>query len=117
MSRAARIAVCEPHPELRALLLRTLEHLGHTPVSCRAAGAHGGEIDALILNPKDGPMLEWARALRQESPELPIVYVSTLAPDDSALELGPVAAITKPFRIAELERAVESALALARAAA
>ncbi|MCC6223290.1 MAG: response regulator [Thermoleophilia bacterium] len=110
MGRHARIALCEPHAELRALLTRVLERSGHTVVPCERAGGWDGEPDLLVLNPGDERMLERAHELRRRDPGLPIICISTLAPGERALALGPLAVLAKPFRIAELDQAVALAL-------
>lgn len=117
MSPAARIALCEPHPELRALLRRALERVGHTVVACETPGGRDEELDLLVLDPGDGRMLERARELRGRDPGLPIVCICTFAPDEHVVALGPLAVMQKPFRIAELEQSVEAALARTPAAA
>jgi DNA-binding response OmpR family regulator len=108
----ARIFILEPEPELRELLARVVRRLGHEPVTLGERTA--GEIaagDVLILEPGDGPSYEAAADVHRRLPAVPIVCVSVLSEvPGNAEELDPVAHVMKPFRLADLERALRKAL-------
>jgi len=109
---AARILVCEPHPEARAFLERALRHLGYEPVPYEPALA--GEqpaCDAVLLTPSFADGLTLARSLRRERPDIPIVCLSGTGVGPDALALEPVACLVKPVPLDELARVLEQAVA------
>ena len=106
----ARILISEPHPDLRVLLEAIVRRTGHEPVG------HGelavDEAPAvMILEPASAADLAAAAGLRRRLEHLPIICTSILPPSEQARALGPVAYLIKPFRLAELETAIASALA------
>lgn len=84
---------------------------GHEPFDHDTPGVldHSG-LHALIVDPSWPEGLGYAQRLRHVLPELPIVCVGVHAPTPAALALQPVAHLAMPFRLGELDRAVELAL-------
>jgi DNA-binding response OmpR family regulator len=106
----ARILISEPHPDVRVLLEAIVRRTGHEPVG------HGElTIDdapaVMILEPASAEGLAAAAGLRRRLENLPIICSSILPPSPAALALRPVAYLMKPFRLGELEAAIDSALA------
>jgi CheY-like chemotaxis protein len=120
----AKILVIDDEPAIRQVIRQVLARAGHD-VAEAADGAEGlvalhARMPDLIITDimmpnKEG--IETVRDLRREVPKLPILVISGNA--DSALYmqvaklLGAHAALAKPFRSAELLRAVEDLLAQA----
>jgi CheY-like chemotaxis protein len=113
MVRAMRILVVEPHAEVRALLGHVVERLGHEavfPSGRRGEVLPDGHIDVLLLEPADPAALSTAERLRRRCRELPIVCTSIYPDLDRASSLSPLAYLIKPFGLAELERALRTAV-------
>jgi DNA-binding response OmpR family regulator len=108
--------IAEPYPEVRELLALIMKRQGHSVLLHRTADASAG-ADLLLAEPATHRALELAYELRAASPELPIVVVSFLPQPAAWTALEPAAYVLKPFMIARLESAVESALALRRVTA
>ena len=103
-----RVLIHEPHPEVRAFLVRLIEHLGYEAVICGLeVEAPDGEI--LFLDTGSDAALELARTLRRAIPSLPLVCAGNELPSDGVLALEPVAVLVKPFTVVECERALERA--------
>jgi CheY-like chemotaxis protein len=106
----ARILIAEPVAETRELMARLVERLGHEPVwpddpPERVAGA-----DVALLDPV-GPAGEGAlRILRTQTPDTRLVISSIEPPSPASRALGAAAHLLKPFGLADLRRALESAL-------
>jgi DNA-binding response OmpR family regulator len=109
----ARILIVEPHADIRALFAHVVRRAGHEPV---LAELHEGcpDVDAAVIEPGDGPGLACARRLRALG--RPVVFASIFPAEQETLELQPAAYFVKPFALAELEQALEAALAQAEAA-
>jgi CheY-like chemotaxis protein len=109
--RPARVLIGEPFPEVRQLLERAVDLLGHQPVA-HQPGATGlpRDVDVLVLEPALEGGLELARALRVENPELPVICTCSEAPATEFSELSPIAYLVKPFALADLERALLDAV-------
>jgi CheY-like chemotaxis protein len=106
----ARILISEPHPDVRVLLEAIVRRAGHEPVG------HGElTVDdapaVMILEPASAEGLAAAAGLRRRLEDLPIICASVLPPSPATRELAPVAHLLKPFRLAELEAAIDAALA------
>jgi CheY-like chemotaxis protein len=112
----ARILLCEPHPEVRTLLAHVVTRLGHEPVFADDELGHGdaAAIDVMVIEPADPRALAAAQILRLEREEAPIVCASIYPPTAHSRRLEPVAYLVKPFALAELERALEAAVARIR---
>jgi CheY-like chemotaxis protein len=113
----ASVLLTEPHAEVRELLGRMLVRLGHEPVLAPADRPGDlPECDVLLLEPAAATAYELAERLRRRSPELPIVVASIYLPSPPVMALDPVAYLVKPFPLAELEQAIEQAMAGTRSA-
>jgi CheY-like chemotaxis protein len=108
----ARILIVEPHPDIRTLFGHVVRRAGHEPVLAVEDG--GVDVDAAVIEPGHDEGLACARRLRALG--LPVVFASIFPAERQTLELEPVAYFVKPFALAELERALEQALAQAKAA-
>ncbi len=115
----ARILVIDDEEQIRTLLKKALEELGHevAKASDGDAGLHLFRenqsdlvITDLMMPKKNG--LETIRDLRAEFPEARIIAMTGFDPArlSMALELGALRAIEKPFHIKELLDAVTDAL-------
>ena len=115
----ARILVIDDEEQIRTLLKKALEELGHevAKASDGDAGLHLFRenpsdlvITDLMMPKKNG--LETIRDLRAEFPDAKIIAMTGFDPArlSMALELGAVEAIEKPFHIKELLGAVKDAL-------
>jgi DNA-binding response OmpR family regulator len=116
----ARILICEPHVEVRALLAHVVKRLGHD-VSIPADGPElsfdTDAIDVLVIEPADPRALATAQILRLKREDVPIVCASIHPPSSHTRQLDPAAYVVKPFSLGELEEALETALARADIAA
>jgi CheY-like chemotaxis protein len=108
----ARILIVEPHPDIRTLFAHVVRRAGHEPVLAVEDG--GLDVGAAVIEPGDDEGLLCARRLRALG--LPLVFASIFPADRATLQLEPVAYFVKPFALAELEQALELALAQAKAA-
>jgi CheY-like chemotaxis protein len=107
-----RILILEPQPELRELFGRVASRLGHEAVIEVDANAPEPPADVILLEPDGARGLAAARVLRSRFPEIPLVCASTLPPtSELRRELSPVAYLTKPFSLRELEDALGDAFA------
>ncbi len=106
----ARVLIAEPTPEIRLLLERAVERLGHGLVPHERAGAPE-EVDAdiLLLEPALTGGVELARALRERRPDAAIVVCSIYPPTAETLALEPAALLEKPFTREALDRALMAA--------
>ncbi|MGH3015703.1 MAG: hypothetical protein ACRDNN_12210 [Gaiellaceae bacterium] len=107
----ARILVCDPNPEVRALMGYVVSRLGHEPVYPGGPGdVLPHDVDVLLLEPADPRSLGAAQVLRLRHEHLPIVCASIYPETVHARRLAPVAYLVKPFPLAELERALTTAV-------
>ncbi len=105
----ARVLISEPHPDCRALLELVVRRIGHDPLS-QGELADGDDLGLLILEPASADGLALAERLRRRLGELPIICTSIRPPSAVTETLRPAAYLVKPFRLAELEAALASAL-------
>ena len=109
----ARVLICEPHDDIRALLVLVVRRLGHEPVdSSGPALTHTG-VDVAVIEPGEADGLQLGRALRAQG--VPVLFTSIYPPSDDLLELSPAAYLVKPFPLSTLEGALEQALVLSPA--
>ena len=108
----ARILVCEPNSEVRALLAPGAPRRGHAPGfgGTGAGDPRPDDADVLLVEPADRRALAAAQALRQRDDELPIVCTSIYPATRGAHGLRPVAYLVKPFPLGELERVLVEAV-------
>lgn len=109
--RAARVLIGEPFPEVRQLLERAVDHLGHEALT-HEPGAAGPplDVDVLVLEPSYEGGLALAQELRRENPGLSVICTCSETPGSDIRELAPVAYLVKPFALADLERALADAV-------
>jgi CheY-like chemotaxis protein len=118
----AKILVIDDEPQVRRLIRQMLTRAGHE-VAEAADGVEGLAtvrkqlpdviITDILMPNKEG--IETIRDVRREAPGLPILVISGNAGSTLYMEmakmLGAHAALAKPFRSAELLRAVDDLLA------
>lgn len=115
------LLIVEDDSEMRDLLRKVLEKDGYQ-VSLAADGHDAipqlsrGHFDLVVtdmLMPHDGG-LELLEFIRKTQPMLPVIIITAFGDWQSysrALELGAVAFISKPLKMAELVSAIQTALA------
>jgi hypothetical protein len=111
----ARVLICEPHDDISALLELVVRRLGHEPIAFVGGDVDHIGIDAAVIEPGEASALEVAKSLRGRN--VPVLFTSIYPPDADMLGLQPAAYLVKPFPLYALERALESALAVAAPAA
>ena len=105
------ILIAVPAGSIRELLRVVLDLRGHEPVTNDVPGSLArDDLAALIVDPRWPAGLRCARRLRLRLPDLPIVCVSVDEPGPAAEELGAASSLVMPFRLGELEAAVNGAL-------
>jgi DNA-binding response OmpR family regulator len=118
---AARILILDPSPEIRELIGRVVERLGHTPLyAAWPSHERVPECELALVEPAFEECPAAVRRLRQAQPELPIVCVSIYPKSDPAVSaLEPAAYLMKPFSLGELAATLGAVLgdAVASAAA
>ncbi len=102
----AHIAVAEPQADVRLLIEHVLDRIGHTTADERDSGT----ADAFLVEPASPYELELAMHARRRRPDLPIICVSIEPPSPEALALNPAVYLMKPFTLAGLRAAIETAL-------
>jgi CheY-like chemotaxis protein len=116
---ALSILVVEDDPRVLAATMGALEELGHQAVSCDdplAAPAmleHHPEVDLVIsdvLMPRQtGP--EMVAGLTARFPHLAVLFVTGFAGEANAETFGDHVLLRKPFTLAKLEAAIDTAMA------
>ena len=106
----ARILIVEPHPEVRDLLMRIIQRLGHDCVRLEDGGLGDAAADLAVLEPSDDDALEIGRELHARGMPLLCVSIEPQSAETDALE--PAAYVLKPFALQELEAAIRAALEL-----
>jgi DNA-binding response OmpR family regulator len=105
----ARVLISEPHPDARALFELVVRRAGHEPVGLGEL-AEREPPELMILEPAFGEGLAIAQRLRRRLEDLPIICASIRPAGPGTESLRPAAYLVKPFRLAELEAALASAL-------
>jgi DNA-binding NtrC family response regulator len=110
MRSMARIYILEPEADVRELLVRVADRLGHAAREYDDAAAEEIEPgDVLVVEPSDPASLSTTKELRERIPQLRIVCVSTYSGLPEAEALGPCSYVVKPFHLEELEEALRDA--------
>jgi CheY-like chemotaxis protein len=109
---AARILILDPSPEIRDLIGRVVRRLSYEPVGAGwPPDGRFPECELAVVEPAFDETAAGARRLRQLCPSLPIVCVSIYPKWDPAVAaLAPVAYVTKPFALADLEATLRAAV-------
>lgn len=109
-----RVLILEPYPEVRQLLEHIVAGLGFDPVLLDGAAPETiADIDVLLLEPGFPGGVELATKFLAANPRLRILVVSIFPPTPEVTALSPVAYVVKPFALAELQRHIREAVALA----
>ena len=111
----ARVLICEPHDDIRALLELVVRRLGHEPETYRGPSVEHLGVDVAVIEPGEREGVRLAENLRAQN--VPVLFTSIYPPTDELLALAPSAYLVKPFPLYSLERALEQALAPASTAA
>jgi CheY-like chemotaxis protein len=109
----ARILIADKQQSVRRLLETRLQQLGHEPVTWDGDTQLVETVDAALVEPADPETLWFARVLRRDHPEVPIVISSSRGRTLETASLRPAAHLVQPFALSRLERALDDALALA----
>lgn len=122
-AKGQRILVVEDDTDLRAMVVRMLESLGYEALDTSSGPAaleilrSPVEIDLLLTDvvlPKEMNGIELAEAARRQRTDLRVLYMSGYT-EDEILRRGHLADragfLQKPFRMIEVARAVQNALA------
>jgi CheY-like chemotaxis protein len=104
----ARVLIIEPEPDLRSLAEQALIELGHEPVLF-GDDAEGEPVDVVILATFNG-MAAVAHELRRKLGDPPIICLDTRPASSSTHALAPVAHLTEPYTLAQLQAALSRAL-------
>jgi CheY-like chemotaxis protein len=107
----ARIVVCESSPELQHLFARTLSRLGHEPTIVHSSSTAPERTDAMLVDVDADDARRQAAAVHAATPGLPVIVCSIYPRDAGSDAFAPVAHLVKPFSRADLERAIDDALA------
>jgi hypothetical protein len=108
LSFVARVLICEPHEDIRALLELVVRRLGHEPVCWSVGDPDPLNVGAAVIEPGEADGMRIAGVLSKSG--VPVLFTSIYPPDDAALALQPAAYLVKPFPLYALERALADAL-------
>ena len=100
----ARVLICEPHDDVRALLELVVRRLGHEPETYRGHAVEPLGVDAAVIEPGELDGLRLAETLRAQN--VPVLFTSIYPATDELLELGPSAYLVKPFPLYALAQAL-----------
>lgn len=108
----ARILISEPHDDVRRLLERMVQRLGHEPIAVRAPSPEQlRSADVFVVEPAAPIGRVLAQAAHLIDPSLPIICASVAAAPPELAELGIVfaAVLIKPFTLGQLHVAIGEA--------
>ena len=100
-----RVLIGEPEFEVRDLLVRAVKKVGHDVVLAHDVEP-GDDFDVAIVEPADPALLETARRLRRDHPDVPLIFVSVKPPDANTTALLPAVHLVKPFTREDISRAL-----------
>jgi len=115
----ASVLVCEDDDDVAALVVDMLTQLGHAPTRVKSAAAalgalaDGRDIDLLftdVMMPGGMDGLGLAREAGRRRPGLPVLLTTGYTGDPGSEPIG-VPVLRKPYRIDDLARALQRALA------
>lgn len=107
----ASVLVSEVDPDVRRLLVRLVERLGHQASVLQADVVVPPRADVLIVDPISRTSVEHARLVRAFYPEVPVLCLNPLPDDAGFLGHGPTAFLPKPFAPEQLAAALDAVLA------
>jgi DNA-binding response OmpR family regulator len=115
---AATVLIVEDEPDIRALILREVEHMGLRPLPCASAQDALREPERfdlalidVLLPAVSGVTLAHELRRRESTARLPIIFVTIVDQVAGIQDLDPPAMIlNKPFPRAELRRVIAEAL-------
>jgi CheY-like chemotaxis protein len=106
--RMARVLIAEPDPDVRLLIGQVIRRMGHEALPFSPTGL--ATADAVLVEPASRQGAAALAALRDAPRRIPTVLASIAEIEPGAA--GAAAAhVAKPFTVAELEGALERALA------
>jgi CheY-like chemotaxis protein len=105
----ARVLICEPHDDVRALLELVVRRMGHEPETYKGPAVGHRGVDAAVIEPGEVNVLRLARNLRAQN--VPVLFTSIYPATAELLDLAPAAYLVKPFPLYSLEQALAEALA------
>lgn len=111
------VLIAEPDDAVADLIAAVARDLGFAATRLRRAPEELPPSCVLVVEPSSPVELAGARWLRSRNPALPIVCVSIRSTRDGFEDLGAVAFLVKPFRIADLGRALTEAARASSASA
>lgn len=116
-----RILVVDDDETMRPLLVDTLDAIGYEPVpaadgieALRILSREGQfSFDLMVSDVKMPNMdgLTLLKRIRRFYPELPVLFITGVASEETVAAASPDGFLAKPFRIAQLENLIESTLA------
>ena len=106
----AKIMIIEPHAVVSRLVELQVEHLGHDPVRWSGADSFPHGCRVALVEPASPEALASAEALRTKRRDVKLVFVSVRQPSRESAALNPVAHLLKPYKLSQLQAAVERAL-------
>lgn len=104
----ARVLIVEPEPDLRQLAEEAVRELGHEPLAF-ADCPEGVRADVAVLVPTAG-LAERIAHLQAHSGPMPVICTATRPRGAETDGLRPVAHLVKPYRLGDLQRALDRAL-------
>jgi CheY-like chemotaxis protein len=111
----ARVLICEPHDDIRALLELVVRRMGHEPETYKGPAVGHLGVDAAVIEPGELNVVRLAKNLRAQN--VPVLFTSIYPATAELLDLAPCAYLVKPFPLYALEQALERALEPASTAA
>jgi CheY-like chemotaxis protein len=107
---SSNVLISEVEPDVRRLLVKLVERLGHEALVLRDDVVVPPRADVLLVEPLAASGIEHARLVRAFFPETPIVFLNPLPDDAGFLGRGPLFFLPKPFAPEALEEILEQAL-------
>jgi CheY-like chemotaxis protein len=107
----ARVLICEPHADIRALLSFVVRRLGHEAILCDGTKTQLFGVDAIVFEPGHPQALAVAQWAREHTPHTALICTSIFPPSAETDALEPDDYLVKPFPLYRLEQALSLALA------
>jgi hypothetical protein len=97
MVMVLRVSILEPDPEIRELLTRQLQHLGHEVIT-------EDKPDVVLVEPASERALHDLAMLRH--PDLRVVCISIYPQREGTADVGAAAYLIKPVSLGQLDSAI-----------